>query len=79
MSNEKLTVPNLEEINHDRKPVYTSKQWINRIKQFSKRAHQVDITPLLKGEEITQTGWTAKEKHVQEEFIWGLGQKQCIK
>ena len=46
---------------------------MNRFKQFTKRAHKIDITPLIKGEEITQSGWSTKEKQIQEDFIWGLG------
>ena len=73
MSTERITVPNREEKTPDGKPVYTPKQWLDRFKQFSKRAHKIDITPLIKGEDITETSWATKEKQIQEDFIWGLG------
>ena len=34
---------------------------------------QNEITPLRKGENVTETGWTEKEKLIQEDFIWGVG------
>ena len=40
-----------------------------------KREHEVDIVPLPKGKEITESGWSGKEKLVQEDFIWGVGQE----
>ena len=33
----------------------------------------MDITELLRGAEITQTGWSGKEAEFQEDFIWGIG------
>ena len=32
-----------------------------------------DITQLLKGEDIAESGWTGKEQLIQEDFIWGAG------
>ena len=47
---------------------------MERFRQFTKRKHKIDITPLVKGEEITETGWTTeKEAKIQEDFIWGVG------
>ena len=46
---------------------------VRKIRQFTKREHEIDITPLLKGENITDTEWTGKETIVQEDFIWGVG------
>ena len=40
-----------------------------------KREHKVDIAPLTKGKEITESGWSGKEKLVQEDFIWGVGRE----
>ena len=57
----------------DGNPVFTRRQWLERFKQFTKREHKFDITPLLKGEEITDSGWAAKEQEIQEAFIWGVG------
>ena len=33
----------------------------------------MDITELLRGAEITQTGWLANEAEIQEDFICGIG------
>ena len=52
--------------------VFTPRQWLERFKQFTKREHKIDITPLLKGEEITDCGWAGKEQAIQD-FIWGVG------
>ena len=60
---EKDIVPNLETKATDRNPVFTPRQWLERFKQFTKREHKIDITPLLKG----------KEQAIQEDFIWGVG------
>ena len=70
---ERNTVPNLEAKATDGNPVFTPKQWLERFRQFCKREHKIDIAPLLKGEEITDTGWTGKEQAIQEDFIWGVG------
>ena len=32
----------------------------------------MDITELLPGAKITQTGWSGKEAEIQEDFIWGI-------
>ena len=67
----KNIVPNLEAKASDGNPIFTPKQWLERFRQFSKREHKNDITPLVKGEDITGTGWTAeKEANIQEHFIW---------
>ena len=70
---ERNTVPNLEAKATDGNPVFTPKQWLERFRQFCKREHKIDIAPLLKGEEIMDTGWTGKEQAIQEDFIWGVG------
>ena len=59
---EKNIVPNLE-----------TKATARKFKQFTKREHKIDITPLLKGEDITDSGWGAKEQAIQEDFIWEVG------
>ena len=33
----------------------------------------MDIAELIRGAEITQTGWSGKEAENQEDFIWGIG------
>ena len=71
---EKNTVPNLEAKASDGNPIFTPRQWLERFRQFTKREHKIDITPLINGEDITDAGWTAeKETKIQEDFIWGVG------
>ena len=68
---EKNIVPNLEAKASDGNPIFTPRQWLERFRQFTKREHKIDITPLMKGEDITEIGWTAeKEASIQEDFIW---------
>ena len=52
---ERNTVSNLEAKATDGNPVFTPKQWLERFRQFCKPEHKIDIAPLLKGEEITET------------------------
>ena len=42
------------------------------MRQFCKREHKIDIAPLLKGEDVTDTGWTGKEQMIQD-FPLGVG------
>ena len=71
---EKNTVANLEVKASDGNQIFTPRQWLERFRQFTKREHKIDITPLIKGEDITEAGWTAeKETNIQEDFIWGVG------
>ena len=58
---EKNIVPNLETEATDGNAVFTPRQWLERFKQFTKREHKIDITHLLKGEDITDSGWGAKD------------------
>ena len=67
-----IEVPNLEATS-DGKKIFTPKQWLERFRQYTKRKHKIDIAELIRGEEITQTGWTGKENEIQEDFIWGIG------
>ena len=69
---EKNTVPNLEAKATDGIPVFTPRQWLERFRQFCKREHKMDITPLVKGENMTDSGWSAKEQAIQEDFLWGV-------
>ena len=70
---EKNIVPNLKANTSDENPIFTPRQWLERFRQFTKREHKFDITPLLKGEDFTDTDWTGKEMAVQEDFLWGVG------
>ena len=69
---EKNIVPNLEAKATDGNPVITPRQWLERFRQFCKREHKKDITPLLKGEEVTDTECTGKEQIIQD-FLRGVG------
>ena len=33
----------------------------------------MDITELIRGIEITETGWSGREAEIQEDFMWGIG------
>ena len=55
------------------KKIFTPKQWLERFRQYAKRKHKMDITELIRGAEMTQTGWSGKETEIQEDFIWGIG------
>ena len=51
----KIEVPNFEATS-DGKRIFTPKQWLERFRQYTKRKHKMDITELIRGAEITQTG-----------------------
>ena len=68
---EKNIVPNLEAKASDGNAVFTSRQWLERFRQFTKREHKIDITPLIK--EVTDSGWSGKKELIQDDFIWGVG------
>ena len=68
---ERNIVPNLEAKATDGNPVFTPRQWLERFRQFCKREHKIDITPLMKREEITNS--CGKEQTIQENFICGVG------
>ena len=53
--------------------MFTPRQWLERFRQFTKQEHKEDITPLTKGEDVTDSGWFGREKLIQEDFIWGEG------
>ena len=76
---EKNLVPNLEARATDGNPVFTPRQWLERFRQFCKRQHKIDIAPLLKVEDVTDTGWTEKEQATQEDFCGEWDRKHCIK
>ena len=68
----KIEVTNFEAIS-DGKKIFTPKQWLERFRQYAKRKHKMDITEMIRGAEMAQTGWSGKETEIQEEFIWGIG------
>ena len=49
---EKNTVPNLDARASDGNAIFTPRQWLEQFRQFTKREHETDITPLIKGEYI---------------------------
>ena len=55
------------------KKTYTLKQWLERIRRYTKRKYKIDIPELIRGAEMTQTGWLEKQTELQEVFIWGIG------
>ena len=56
----KNEVPNFEATS-DGKKIFTPKQWLETFRQYAKRKHKMDITELIRGAEMTQTGWSGKE------------------
>ena len=70
----KIEVPNYEAITEGRK-TYTSKQWLERFQQNTKRKHKIDIAELIRRTEMTKTGWPEKQTEVHEDFIRGIGPK----
>ena len=70
---EKNIVPNLEAKASVGKSMVTPRQWLGKFRQFTKGERKIDITPFLKGEDITDNTWTGKETAVQHDFIWGVG------
>ena len=76
---ERNIVPNLEAKAADGNPVFTPRQWLERFRQLSKREHKINITSLLKGEEITQSGGTKKNNLYKEILSGESGRKQSTK
>ena len=67
---EKNIVPNLEANASDGNPIFPPRQWFERFRQFTKP--KIDITPLLKGEDFTDSKWTEKEAAIEENFVQGV-------
>ena len=66
-----IQLPNLGAIS-DGKRIFTPKQWLERLRQYTKRKYKIDIAELIRGADVTQNGWTKKENEIQEDFIWGI-------
>ena len=45
--------PNLDAKASDGNPISSPRQWLERFRQLTRLEHKIDITPLLKGEDIT--------------------------
>ena len=63
---EKNIVPNLETKATVGNLVFTLRQFLERLKPFTKREHKCDITPQFKGEEITNSGWAGREQTIKK-------------
>ena len=68
---ERNTVPNLEAKTTDGNPVFTPRHWLERFRQFCKREHKIDITPLMKREEIIN--WAGIKTSNTRRFHMGCG------
>ena len=55
----KLEVPNFAATTVGKK-MYSPKQWLEILRQYTKRKHIMDITELIRKSEIAQTGWSGK-------------------
>ena len=66
-----LEVPNFEATT-DGKKILTTKQWLERFRQFTKRKYKMDIAELIRGEEMRQADWATKESQIQDDFVWGI-------
>ena len=79
---EKNTVPNIEAKASDGIQIFTPRQWLKRFRQFTKREHKIDITPLIKGGDITETGWIQsyirKRSKRSRRFYLGSGTASAI-
>ena len=56
--------------------MFTPRQWLERFRQFTKREHKIDITPLIKGEELNKRLPIPDgqgKKLIQEDCIGGVG------
>ena len=64
---EKIQVPNFQ-ATAERKKIYTLKQWLERFRHNTKRKHKIDIAEVIRGAEMTQTGWQNKLKYKKTSF-----------
>ena len=73
---ERNIVPNLEAKATDGNPVFTPRQRLERFRQFCKREHKIDITPLIK--EITNC--SGKKNKPYKKILYGVwDRKHSIK
>ena len=68
---ERNTVQNLEAKASEGNAILIPRQWLERFWQFAKRDNKIHISPLMRGENITE--WSGKEQLIQEDFIWLVG------
>ena len=67
-----IEVPNLEATT-DRKKIFTPKQWLERFRQYTKQKFKMDMTELIRGEEMTQNDRATRENQIQDDFVWRIG------
>ena len=69
-----ILLPYHEDTGLDSKKLYTPKEWTERIRNYIKRIHDIEIIPALSGETIpTNNGRTETEPIIRQDFIWGAG------
>ena len=76
---EKKIVSNIEAKASDGNAVFTPRQWLERFRQFTKREHEIDITPLLKGEEVTELDGPEKKNSSERISFGEWDRTPCIK
>ena len=77
---EKNTVPNLEAKASDGNPIFTPRQWLERFRQFTKREHKIDITPLVKGKILQKPVGPPKKKQKSKKILSGeWDRKHCTR
>ena len=67
-----LEVPNFEATT-DGKKIFTPKQCLERLRQYTKRKYKMDIAELIRGAEMTQADWATNGNQIQDDFVWGIG------
>ena len=66
---EKNIVPHLKAKASDGNVAFTPRQLLETFRQFTKREYKIDSARLIKGKEVTESGWSGNEKLIQEDFI----------
>ena len=64
-----IEVSNLEDIS-DGKRIFTTKQWLERFRQYTKSKYKIDIAEVIRGTDVTQNGWTEKKRNTRR-FLMG--------
>ena len=56
MAEDRIKIPRLDEKGIDEKRIHKHRQWLERLKQYTKTKNDIDIGPLIKEKTITETG-----------------------
>ena len=59
--------------------MFTTRKWLQRFWQFTEKEQKRDITPLIKGEDITATKWTGKNNLSRKISSGEWDPKRCTK